>query len=353
MSNDTITVQGREIPFELRNLDIYQLRYYAENPRINYIISTHAHDGPVSQEVIEQSLLALDSTKDLVRDIEENEGLLEEILVIANEVVEGNTRLAVYRRLAKKFPGEPKWRQIPAKVLSADIRPTELFFILGTFHIKGKNAWSAYEKAAYIHRMVRQLNFSPAQVAHLVGHHAGTVEAMLKAYESMRDIYLPAATREADEFETQDALRKYSYFEAFYRTKDLAHRAEQSPQFVHDFSDWVLKDVFPKAEVVRSELPKILGNKRAQRLFTDLADSDPEAAFEEAENVLYETKPEKVDPFYKTIREFRELLRATPPDQIKSEIAISDPGGRPRRTELMRCFKDFKGFCKAIGLDDC
>jgi hypothetical protein len=353
MSTNTITVQGREIPFEHRVLDIHQLRYYPDNPRINYIISTHAADGPVSQETIEQSLLLLETTKDLVRDIEENGGLLEEILVIGNEVVEGNTRLAVYRRLARKFPNDPTWRHIPAKVLSADIQPTELFFILGTFHIKGKNQWSAYEKAAYIHRMVRKLDFSAAEVAHLVGHHAGTVEAMLKAYESMRDIYLPAATREADELETQEALRRYSYFEAFYRTKDLAQRAGQSPQFVHDFSDWVLRDVFPKAEVVRSELPKILGNKRALQVFTDMVDSEPEDAFEEAQNVLYETKPEKVDPFYKAVNEFRSLLRATSPEHIKSEIADGRPGSKPRRTELLRCFRDLKGFCRAVGLDDC
>jgi hypothetical protein len=347
LSDQTISVRGRDIPFELRSLETQGLRYFADNPRINYIIS--CHEGPVSQETIQEKLWQLETTKNLIRDIEENQGLIEEILVIGDEVAEGNTRLAAYRRLACKYPGEPRWMTIPAKVLTAGIEPEELFFILGTFHIKGKNEWSAYEKAAYIYRMVRELNFTPKDVAAQLGHHANTIQAMLRAYEAMRDVYLPKATRDADDFETQDALRKYSYFEALYRQKDLAKRAEQ-PGFIEDFSDWVLIDVFPKAESVRSELPKILANKKAQRVFLDFVDTEPESAFEEATIVLYETKPEKVDPFYKAVREFREMLQSTAPERVKEELDDEDVGGKSRRHELMRCKRDFERFCRSVGL---
>lgn len=349
MTENTFRAQGRQIPYELKQLNIYGLRYYPDNPRINYIISTH--DGEVTQEIIEQKLLALDTTKDLVKDIEENQGLIEEVLVIGDEVVEGNTRLAVYRRLAKKYPNVPHWKTIPAKVLSSEIRPQELFFILGTFHIKGKNEWSAYEKAAYIHRMVRELDYSPQDVAKQLGHQANTVEAMLKAYETMRDIYLPLATKDSDDFETQDALRKYSYFEAFYRQKDLALRARETPLFVDEFCGWVAGDVFPKADSVRSELPKILANKRATKTFCTLADSEPQEAFEEAQLVLHENKPEQMDPFWMGVREFRDLLQNASVEEIRADLEADGPRGKACHEQLKRCHKELDRFYRNLGLE--
>ena len=349
MTENTLSVRGRQIPYELKELNIHDLRYYPDNPRINYIISTH--DGEVTQEIIEQKLLVLDTTKDLVKDVEENQGLIEEVLVIGDEVVEGNTRLAVYRRLAKKYPEDPRWTTIPAKVLSSEIRPQELFFILGTLHIKGKNEWSAYEKAAYIYRMVRELDYSAQEVAKQLGHQANTVEAMLKAYETMRDIYLPQATKDSDDFETQDALRKYSYFEAFYRQKDLAQRARETPVFVDEFCEWVSCDVFPKADCVRSELPKILNNRRASKAFYSLVEIDPEAAFEEAELVLHENKPEQMDPFYMGVKEFRNLLQDASVEEIKADLDAEGPRAKACRDQLKRCRKELDRFCRLLGLE--
>lgn len=348
MSDQTISVMGREIPFELEELEIDGLRFYLDNPRINFILTMH--EGEVTQEVVQQKLLDLEATKDLVKDIKENGGLLEEILVVDDEVVEGNTRLACYRRLRQRYPDDPRWVRIPAKVLSSDITQSELFFILGTFHVKGKSEWSAYEKAAYIHRMVRELSCSPRDVAVQLGHHAKTVEAMLAAYEAMSEYFLPKAGGDGDAFQVQDSLRKYSYFEAMFRQKDLAQRAAQTPAFVIEFSDWVRQGVFPKAECVR-DLPKILGHKRAQRVFMDLADTEPECAFEEASYVLHEAKPEKVEPFYKAVHDFRDLLREASPQKVRSDLEQAGPAGVSRKNVLKRCLKDLERFCHQIGLD--
>jgi len=348
MTRQSMSVLGREVFYDSVTLDISTLEYYVENPRINYIISTH--EGPVSQELIETKLLALDSTKDLIRDIESNHGLLEEVLVVGNQVVEGNTRLAAYRRLSQRFPNDDAWLNIPAKVLDG-VSDEELFFILGTFHIKGKNEWGAYEKAAYIHRMVRNLNKTPQEVARQLGHQAGTVEAILLAYEAMSTVFLPRLNPESDDFETQDALRKYSYFEAFFRTKDLAERAQVTPEFVSTFSDWVAEGVFPRAADVR-ELPKILSHKRSLDVFLETVEDDPGAAFQEATLKLNEAKPEKVDPFYKRVREFRDMIRETPPQEVREEILQANQFGKTRRTELARCYREFCRFCEAVGIDD-
>ena len=141
----------------------------------------------------------------------------------------------------------------------------------------------------------------------------------------------------------RDELKKYSYFEAFFLQKDLVNRVNEAPAFLDDFVQWVKEDRFKRAQDVR-ELPKILGIKKACKAFYE---SDVEEAFDEAMHVLYENKPEKVDRFYKKVREFRELLKETEIHKVKTEI----DSNKNKKAELQQCYRDLKRFCKEIELD--
>lgn len=341
MSKEAITVLGREITYEIKDVDIYSLEYYSENPRINYIISRFPPEK-VTQEFIGQKLLELESTKERIKDLEENKGLLDEVYVVGNKVVEGNTRLCAYRRLSKKYPDDPRWRCIKARILKDDIKDEELFYILGIFHIKGKTEWDAFEKAAYIHKMIRVLNKNPEEIAKQLGIQKKTIDVMLKAYEVMSQKYL-ANSGEALVNGSRDELKKYSYFEAFFRQKELAKKAEDAPDFLDQFVEWVGEDRFKKAQNVR-ELSKILSNKKACKAFYE---GDSEEAFDEAMHILYEQKPEKVDKFYKKVREFRELIKEAEALKIKNEIEEN----KNKKAELQQCYRDLKRFCKEVGLD--
>jgi hypothetical protein len=341
MVRDTITVKGRAIEYEIKDVDIFNLEYYKDNPRINHIISKYPPEK-VTQEFIEEKLLDLDSTKELIKDLEENKGLLDEVYVLGNKVVEGNRRLCAYRRLYKRERNNA-WRYIKTRILCDSLTEEELFFILGTFHIKGKQPWDAYEKASYIYRMIQTLKKSPREIGRQLGHNKKTIEAMMKSYEVMTQKYLSNSSDEELIGETRDDLKKYSYFEAFFRQGHLSKRYEETPEFMDDFIDWVRSGRLPKAQDVR-ELPKILNNKKATRYFYD---EEPENAFKRAMALLYTDKPEKVDPFYKKVREFRELIQNTSPIKTKNEIKAS----KSRKYELQKCYRDFKRFCKHVGLD--
>lgn len=345
MKRETITVLGREIPYEIKDVDISELEFYEDNPRINYIITSHPSEK-VTQQFIQDRLLKLDSTRDLVRDLEANKGMLDEVYVVGKKVVEGNSRLAAHRRLLEKT-GDSRWAKIKARILPEDVSDEELFYILGTFHIKGKTPWNPYEKAAYIHRTIRGLKKSDEEVAQQLGHHKGTVRAMLKAYEVMREKVLPSEVHDENLDEATDELRKYSYFEAFFRQKELAKRAEETPAFVDEFVELVQQGAFPKAQDVR-EYPKILGNKKALRVFRE---SEPSEAFAAAIQRLYVDKPQKVDRFYRCVHDFRELLAESNVQQVKREIADTQGGGKNKKDELWRCYRDLKRFCKEVGLD--
>jgi len=341
MVRESITVLGREIFYEIKDVDIDDLVYYQENPRINYIISRHP-PKKITQEFIEQELLKLESTKERIKDLEENKGLLDEVYVVGNKVVEGNTRLCAYRRLSKKYPDMPVWKKIKARILQGEVSDEELFYILGTFHIKGKTEWDAYEKAAYIHKMIKELKKNPEEVGKQLGKYGKSIEAMLKAYEVMSKKYLKNSNSTGSLDTSRDELKKYSYFEAFFLQKELAQKAQETPVFLDQFVDWVKEDRFKKAQNVR-ELPKILSHKKALKAFTE---NEPQDAFDEAKHVLYEHKPEKVDRFYKKVREFRELLGDAEVKKVKDEIEMN----KNKKTELQQCYKELKKFCKELGL---
>lgn len=342
MPVESIVVLGREILYEIKDVDIYSLEYYPENPRINYIISK-SPSSKVTQQFIEQELLKLDSTKERIKDLEENKGLLDEVYVVGNKVVEGNTRLCAFRRLNKKYPDAREWKTIKARILKGNVSDEELFYILGTFHIKGKTEWDAYEKAAYIYKMIRVLKKNPEDVAKQLGKQKKTIEAMLSAYEVMSKKYLKGNNSSSAINGGRDELKKYSYFEAFYLQKDLVERAKNTPGFLDEFIGWVKEDRLKKAQNVR-ELPKILGNKKALKAFYN---EEEDKAFDEAMLILHEHRPDKVDRFYKKIRDFRELIDDSEVRKIKEEVEEN----KNKRAELQQCYKIFKKFCKEIGLD--
>lgn len=342
MAQDHITVLGRDISYEIKNIDIYQLEYYVENPRINYILSKYP-GRKNDQEFIGEKIFELDSTKELIRDLEENKGLLDEVYVVGKKVVEGNTRLCAYRWLEKK-KDDPRWRKINARILHESVKDEELFYILSTFHIKGKKEWDAYEKAAYIHKMINVLKKDPVEVAKTLGKHKRSIEAMLSAYDVMSKKYLTNNDGKQNTVGAgKDELRKYSYFEAFYLQKELEKRAEDAPGFVDEFVSWVKEGRIEKAQDVR-DLHKILNNKKAAKAFKD---SDSETAFKDAQHVLYEHKPEQVDAFYKKVHAFKEMLEEAEPISIRKEIAEN----KNKKNQLQQCFKMFKKFCKEVGLD--
>lgn len=346
MAKESITVLGREITYEIKDVDINRLEFDPDNPRINRIVS-RIPSNKVSQEFIERELINLDSTKDLIRDLEANKGVVDEVYVLGNKVIEGNRRLCAYRRLCKKYERDPdnkkRWQSIKARILQNDVSDEEISYILVTFHIKGKTPWDAYEKAAYVHRMIKKLNKTPDEIGKPLGMHKKTIEAMLNAYETMSAKYLRNSHENNLDSGSKDEVKKFSYFDAFYRQKDLVERAQKTPAFLDEFVEWVREERFKKAQDVR-DLPKILGHKKACRAFYE---NGPEEAFDEAMHILYEHKPEKVDRFYKKVGEFRELINDAEPLRIKAEIAEN----KNKKFQLQQCYKELKRLCREIGLD--
>lgn len=339
-SAKSLVIFGRAIPFELKSLDIYSVDYYYENPRVNYVISKLS-SGAVTSSHIESALLDMDSTKDLIHDIEENGGLLEPIIVYSDRVIEGNTRLCAYRRLHAKTKDD-RWRYIRAQVINDYISPKEIFVILSNYHIKGKKEWDTYEKAACIRKMLDQ-GQTIDEVAKLVGSNKPKVENMLKAYEAMRTKFLPKLAAAAETvLDDGQALRKFSYFEAMFINKDLSKRADDTPAFVDEFAGWVQEGRIPKAQDVR-QLHEILGNKKARKEFES---EEPGVAYEAAQDILRSVRPDKVAGFYRQVSLFTDMIKKANVEKTREEIECNPN----KKNVLKQCLHEFEKYCKEVGL---
>ncbi len=106
------------------------MKFFTENPRVYSLVRSDSSEP--SQEQIQERLLDMEHVKELIQDVKQNEGLIEPLIVKDGtfEVLEGNSRLAAYRYLAK---GDPiKWGRIKCTLLPSDISEALVCFLGNT-----------------------------------------------------------------------------------------------------------------------------------------------------------------------------------------------------------------------------
>ena len=98
---ESLTLCKQEVDVTLCKLPQFELQFFPENPRIYSLIKPD--EAEPSQEEIQERLLKMDHVKKLVQSIRANGGLTDPLIVRDGDyvVLEGNSRLAAYRKLAK------------------------------------------------------------------------------------------------------------------------------------------------------------------------------------------------------------------------------------------------------------
>lgn len=179
----TLTIRGKEISVETREMEQSKLRFYEENPRVYSIVRTSTQ-APTQAEIYER-LLEMEHVKELVQDIRRNQGLLDPVVVKreSHEVLEGNSRLAAYRFLAGKDP--IKWGKMKCVILPKGVDESLVFALLGQYHIKGKKDWAPYEQAGFLFRRHKNHNISVEELAEELGLGKSVAARLLETYEFM------------------------------------------------------------------------------------------------------------------------------------------------------------------------
>lgn len=243
--------QVKVVETELKQSD---LLFYPENPRVYNALHGIVGENP-SQEDIQRHMQSLDSVKLLKLSIEANGGLLEPIIVRKNIVLEGNSRLAAYRLLAKTDP--IKWGTIKANVMPDDTPEELVVALLGTIHIIGKTPWTPFEQAGYLTRAINRTRKPIDALASELGMQKSMAQSFIRVYQTM--------------VENDDAEpHKWSYYFELDKRNDIksAHENNPSLNLMQTILERIKDDKIEKAADLRDigKLVKAKGETAEQAL---------------------------------------------------------------------------------------
>ena len=157
----TIAIMGENVPARHEQREIDQLLFLPDNPRVYAAIREMSDFTDLTTEEkqvrIYKRLLQEPSVKNLIPEIKRDGGLQEPIIVRHDtlQVIEGNSRLAAYKKL-RDDTDEEKWRHIRCLVVSSltDDQQTRL---LSQYHLKGRTEWAPHDKALLcFHRVIEK-----------------------------------------------------------------------------------------------------------------------------------------------------------------------------------------------------
>ena len=180
---DSIDIEN--IDFDLENPRIIkELRSISEGERADsagpLLLLSHSDEPGPAREELEKSIIA-------------NEGIVNPIDIVpikesANryKVIDGNTRLALYKKLKRTNPDDTKWHFIKSCIYPDD-NEQQLHDIRLLAHFMPVKQWSLYAKGQYIDHLCKTKDFN--EIALKLGGKTSTIKNLQKAYNFFKEYY--------------------------------------------------------------------------------------------------------------------------------------------------------------------
>ncbi|MGE0356508.1 MAG: hypothetical protein AB7P08_06275 [Burkholderiales bacterium] len=257
--NDVLVLRNKKIPVKLAEVPQADLKFYLENPRLYTLVRRDGQEP--TQEEIAKELSKMEHVKQLVQAIKQHGGLMDAVIVqgSTNVVLEGNSRLAAYRILAGQDP--VKWGMVRARILPDTISESEVFSLLGEYHIIGKKDWAPFEQAGYLYRrhkthkvpieaLALEINIGRKLISHLIG-----------VYQFMLD------NNERD-------VNRWSYYDEYLKSNKIKRARKQFPELDDVVVRKIRSEEIERAVDVRDGLRKIVeaGGHVLERFATEKRD---------------------------------------------------------------------------------
>jgi hypothetical protein len=254
---------SRDYTYEL--LDIDKVELDIRNPRIAIYISMYGYK--LTAEQMSLALGAGDSSTgggttfySLRESIKTSGGIINPIIVNKTgklTVIEGNTRVLIYREFKEKEKDTTIWNKIPAIVYS-DLSPTDIDAIRLQAHLVGPRPWEPYSKAKYLDFLRNSEHLSMGQIIDFCGGQQREVLDYINAYQDMEKYYRPMVGEDFD-------ASRFSAFVELQRPRVLT-AIVQAKFNKADFSRWVRDGLIMPLNTVR-DLPRILPNQKSKEIF--------------------------------------------------------------------------------------
>ena len=232
---NTTPINGRRVPYRDDVIDIDQLQFWDANPRVYAAVrgipEWNEADPIRRQQIIEERMEKEESTRNVLEGLRLHEGQQEPLIVDlrGNIVIEGNSRLAALRILAREDPSE--WGAAICRCYN-DLTEVERCALLSEMHVIGKTEWNPYVKAATYWRQRYDLKWDLQKVAEVNRTTVAKVKMELATVELM-----------AEENELNE--RKYSWYNVLTSTRDIKPVFENNAEFRSRVLD-IVRDASPE-----------------------------------------------------------------------------------------------------------
>lgn len=266
-----------EIDFDLDNPRIIkELNAFPPEERMEkagaLLLLSHSDEPGPAREELENSIIA-------------NNGISNPIDIVPNQdkssnskfkVIDGNTRLALYKKLKKKNPNDQTWKKI-LSCIYPDGSDEKLDDIRLLSHFMPPKQWPLYAKGQYIDRLCKTKDFD--EIAQKLGGKTSTIKQLRDAYVFFKEEY------EDKLFNNTNAVADESKFSHFIEAGKGSVRVALESHFGNldkgkeEFAKWVHNDKFRMAIHVR-KIPAVFNDENAKTAFLNGDVDDIEAASE-------------------------------------------------------------------------
>ena len=265
---------------KLEMLPIDTIELDKENPRIKHFLEMYTD---ITSEMIALALTdsssgdTSTSYRALRDSIKVSKGIIHPIVVNHNEdntytVIEGNTRLQIYKEFAESQPEGP-WNTIPCLIYN-QLSRVEKHEIRLQSHLVGPRDWDPYSKAKYLYQLSEVEHLPMNAIISMCGGGKTEIESYISAYVYMERYYRAYIKRSGLEFNTRD----FSKF-VEYQKSTIKNAIKRRNIAEDEFAKWVAEGNIDKAQGVRA-IPKIFHDDEAFNIFL-------KSNITEAEKVLH------------------------------------------------------------------
>lgn len=328
MENLIISLDGTDIILDVNYIDLNALQLDEMNPRISFFRDNQLADNLKEDEIIfALTCKKPEAFRKLKDSIHNNKGIIYPIWVEPDKhtneykVIEGNTRVVIYKQLNGEEPNEDRWKRILAYILPSEVSEEQKDFIRLQSHLRGTTEWDAYEKAKYLYKLWDQDGWPINRLEKQTKMTEKQIKDNIEAYTLMEEQYLNLYGNDPNE------VSKFSYFVEYTKDKKLQKLVEKNGKNIIDFCNWVAdKTKIPTGQDVR-KLRDILDNDDTTNAFLN-------KGFDAAMQILEFKKPHLVSTFYRDIESVIEGLKNINAQEL-DEIISEDKGERERMIKTL------------------
>ena len=281
----TIAIMGQHVPARHERIPIDQLHFLPDNPRVYAAIREMADFDDLTPEEkqvrIYERLLHEPSVRNLIPEIRRDQGLQDPVTVRHDtlQVIEGNSRLAAYRKLAEESDDD-QWTHIRCLVVTSlsDDQQTRL---LGQAHLHGKTDWSPYAKALFCYRWVVEEKRDVSSLSNLSGISSTEIKKNVKIVQLMQT-------------NGDDKLSHFSYYNVLVRSRPISAAIADSPKLEQTLLAQIKTQPEPfTAQEMRERMPTVIAKPRILRKY-EKGDVSLEDAYDRAKISGAEQRLKKV-----------------------------------------------------------